>query len=177
MLHLNPYELPAIVRPDCPFDIKGALTLSAIRQLGRCVIMDIDALLLKDPTTHLLAMNPHSPFGMALDGGARGIIGHEHQKEHNAGVLYFGDKSGIGRSGLACLYLDAFRELTARGNSSTVEQVAWSLVWHRLDTLGLATLLPKVLNWSRFWPASPETVVLHEHGERKWEKYGITANA
>ena len=171
VLRVDTEKHAALIRAHCPFDIKGVLILEALLQLSRCVIMDIDALLLKDPTERLNHIGDTS-FAMGLDGGNRDIPGC-NWKEHNAGVMYFGNDSVPMRQAIITAYTSAYHELRARTDAGSLEQMAWSLVWHRMNALGQAKLLPMALNWSRFWPACPATVVLHEHGEKKWAKYNL----
>lgn len=172
VLRLDPLQFAPLLREGCPFDIKGALILGALRQLSACVIMDTDALPLQNLKPYLDRLPDHPMIGMAQDGGLRRVPGTDLH-ELNAGVLYFPKASPQAREAIISAYALAFEELKARCDAYGLEQLAWSLVWHRLKEQGLATLLPKGLNWSRFWPVSADTVIMHEHGEGKWAKYGL----
>jgi hypothetical protein len=169
----DPLSTLHILRHGQPFDIQGSLIVQAIRFLGPCVVMDSDALMLRDPTEEFLNLRASAAlFGMAPDAGGRTLIVRGQEiPERNGGVLYFGP--GAHKAGLPLAYQDAFAELVRdHPNNPLLTQFAWSVVWHRVggDIARGALDIPRRLNHSRMWPMTLDVVIRHEHGNVKWQR-------
>lgn len=174
VLRFDPHALPGIIRPGQPFDNQGSLIVQAIRFLGPVVVMDSDALMLRDPTAEFARFPRHALIGMAPDAGGRVLTLPEGVlPERNGGVLYFGDAQPEEREVLARAYRDTFAELVRdHPTNPLLTQFVWSVVWHRVGRYmqGGAFDIPRRLNSSHIWGESPDVVVRHEHGKVKWHR-------
>jgi hypothetical protein len=90
-------------------------------------------------------------------------------QEDSSSVLVFGAAGD--RMDIAQDYARAWHTLAAidspHGLPCTIrEQRAWSVVAHWWR----APVLPRSLNWSRFWQMPPpsEALIYHAHGQSKW---------
>jgi hypothetical protein len=167
-------------RPGRPFDVKGAIVCAAIKDAGEILVVDIDALVRRDPAP---ALRPFRDLAMAMprDLGAINIKAPnlvapwKHVAKRSAGIMWFG-AFGSDHRALAAEYRTAWQELrplhTAAGPPTAtaeqhdlLEQHAWTLVAHRR---GLP-LLPDTFNWPRHcYGANPAAVIDHFFGWGKW---------
>lgn len=183
-----------VIRPEQPFDIKGALMCEALRALGPFLLIDNDAFLTCDPAPLLennvqlegaLIVMPrdigaiNAGFTAALDAPFAGVL------KLCAGVVWFGDIAAHRRLQLVRAYLAAWRDLSnafAEGHtpwqphlSRLMEQYAWSLAAHRL---GCLDQLGDTWNWPPHLEAfgeNPGAIVNHEFGRKKWKTLGRRA--
>lgn len=177
----DPEAFPGVIRPGMPFDLHGALICDALASLGPCVVMDSDALMLRDPT-EAFARFPHSAtMGMAQDAGQRPIRVIEGTMiERNGGVLHFGAMPEPERHHLLYEYRNTFVELMERyATNPILEQLVWSVVWYRLKAEGKAHEIPSYLNHSHLWGIRDGVIIRHEHGSVKWHRLagGVAAHA
>lgn len=161
-----------MIRPDQPFDVKGALMAEAALALGPMLMLDADALLMQDPEPHLSPFAT-APIAMPLDHGAipDGRTHHLNPpyndvKKTCAGVAWFGsgDKTRLVR-----MWREAFAELLPvlpwPGRiPCLVEQFAWSLASHRCG----GSHLPWSFNYPRHCAKHHAgAIVNHYFGGRK----------
>lgn len=172
VMRFDPTRIPGIRRDGQAFDTQGSLICQAIRVMGRCVVMDTDALIFKDPTREFAKLPVEARMGMAADAGGRSIdTTHGTLSECNGGVLYFGDDTVEGRESIVADYARTFNEARAAYEANPLlEQVAWSVLWHRLKAIGQGCDIPRCLNWSHFWPMNEDVLIRHEHGGCKWHR-------
>lgn len=169
-------EFAAVQRPGNPYDHKSAIICAALPHLPPCVIVDCDVLFLRDPTEELLKF-AHEPFAIAPDAGKRRIPMPDGStiQEESSSVMVFGDNGctdpQLLRRDLVAGYVRAWAMLSKKDSphglvSNIREQRAWSVESH----LRRAPVLPRSLNWSRFWqmPPPPEALIYHAHGQSKW---------
>ena len=171
-LRFDPLAFPAIIRPGMAFDLHGSLICHAARFLGPCVVMDTDCLLLRDPTEAFARFPSGATLGMAPDCGSRKVRVLEGDvPERNGGVLYFGEATPNERERLVWEYHNVFAELMLSCASDPIlEQLVWSVVWHRLAYDGKAHDIPRALNHSHRWGMNPGVIIRHEHGSVKWHR-------
>lgn len=192
------YDLPSmrveidgfrdLIRPDQPFDTKGALVCAALLKLREPVlVLDADAFLVRDPMPTLEPFMK-APVAMPIDHGA--IVFYRKPtfekpltgiRKLCAGVQFFGgDVKGdavvpsCDRGRLVAGYRKAFEEIIAMPRlpwepqlSHLVEQYAWSLCAHRRG----GQVLPGSMNWAPVHLGeSPFAVVYHHYGHSKWQQ-------
>lgn len=171
---VGPSAFSDVMRTGNAFDYKSALICAALPLLPPgAVIMDVDAVFVKDPTTYFAAL-ADEPFAMPPDSGRRRIPwkgSHgESIPEHSSSVMIFGDDSAGMREALVDNYRKAWEWLAqhddARGIIDAIrEQRAWSLVHFWSD----ACLMDERLNWSPYhYQDNPEAIILHHHGAKKF---------
>jgi len=160
-----------VLRQGHPFDVQGALICQAARFLGPLVVMDSDALMLRDPTAEFARLPASARIGMAPDaGGAPFVL--------NAGVIYFGEATPLEREQLVHAYNDTFTQmLDGHADNPLLTQLVWSALWHRAADEGRAYAMPARLNHSRLWPLHPGVIIRHHHGTDKWQTLEIPAHA
>lgn len=173
----GPTPFKDVVRPDQPFDVKGALVCGALLDYDQdLLVLDLDAMLCKDPGP---ALSPFEdcPIAMPLDHGAithdrRGTLEVPYQdvKKLCAGVMYFGKTMPVIRRGLVDNYRAAWKELLPilpwrPALPHLLEQYAWSLACHRTG----GEMLPHAFNWNpdHLGP-NPRAIVEHRYGFWKW---------
>lgn len=167
-LRVDTTPFAALVRDDNPMDRKGVIVLAALQVLGRCVVLDSDALIQKDPTRFLESL-PDVAMGISPDVSGRKLKlpwSLEEFFEGCAGVMYFGSASRKDRVGLSLAYAQAFSNFAdAHPDDYLLEQRAWSLACHRLGGF----MLPKEMNWPpHHLGDNPNAYILHHHGPAKW---------
>lgn len=177
-----------VLRPhgDCPrregdpFDLKGALMCSALIALpGPLLILDLDAVLQRDPTP-ALAPFAESLIALPVDSGAaRNPLVRNNVPKKCAGVAWFGRATPEEREILVRKYCDAWQSLASlhrpqpgakhpKQSPHLLEQHAWSLANFRC---GRHTL-PDSMNWPAHhrgpMPGTEGAYVHHNYGQRKW---------
>jgi hypothetical protein len=168
-----------IIRTGNVFDHKSALICAALPDMPPCVIMDVDAYLLADPTAALLQYESGG-IAIAPDAGQRTIQwpGNSTMPENSSSVMVFGKTADIDQA--VADYTKAWETLEEIdfnwGLQNTIrEQVAWSVVAAQRDH----AILPRTLNWSRFWgePTPENCIIYHAHGAEKWKILPVYENA
>lgn len=179
----NGYDLAGydkVIRPDQPFDIKGALVCAALIQYPdeSLLMLDADAFIACDPAATLEPF-AGSPIAMPPDDGAvcyyRAAMLSEPfamVQKLCAGVMWFGATGN--RAELVSAYFSAFEELLAlpalpwqQQLPHLVEQYAWSIVAHRMG----GAVLPRSMNWNPdLLGHSDGAIINHLYGLRKWRR-------
>lgn len=176
-LELDISRYADVIRPDQPFDVKGALMCEAALMIKRPFLMlDSDALLVADPTAVLDAMGD-APCAMPVDHGAI-LSGHARYMDYPfrdvskmcAGVFWFGAGK---RAELVQRYRDTWKMLKELDCPWTprlphlLEQYAWSVA---LRCMG-GCELPATMNWAPHYGGigeHPNAIVNHYFGHKKW---------
>lgn len=176
-------RLAEVVRPNEPFDLKGALVCHALVEFaGEAILMlDNDALLRRDPV-RALTWAADVPLAMPRDSGAANINTpylvppYRHIAKRSAGIIYFGASQPARRAAIIADYCRAWHELlplhTATGRPTPsaeqhelLEQHAWTLVAHRWGM----PYLPDAFNWpTHCYGPNPDAIVEHYYGWSKW---------
>lgn len=187
-----PYELDVtqfsdLIRPDQPFDIKGALVCAALLHYEESLlVLDVDAFLARDPEPALLQYGA-APIAMPPDDGAvayyrSGSLSSPfaHVRKLCAGVMWFGAPVVYGTSGatsrgiLVAHYRNAYLDLVGLPSlpweqqlPHLVEQYAWSIVTERIG----GAVLPRSMNWNPdLLGHSDGAIINHHYGLRKWRE-------
>ena len=155
------------------FDYKSAIILAFLRipQENRFYLMDCDQAFRRNIDAEL-AKIPDDLMGM-VDEGSRNIpisqvisrkykIGNSIPEMTSSFMLFPADSRHIGD-----LYVECVKN-TVESVHFLLEQRTWSVVWRCLG--GHPTgLMPKIMNWSRFFgEETPDVCVRHYHGNEKW---------
>lgn len=164
------------MRPNQPFDRKGALMCKAILNLSPCLILDADALLMRDPTEALKPFE-NSICAMPLDLGANPNPNKPRKLDRSygnitrtcGGVLWSGSPNNA--HFLVGEYLNAFQELREQMHlpwsppiDCLIEQFSWSIALHRL----MGHYLPETFNWPpHLCGPNENAIVNHYFGNRK----------
>lgn len=167
-----------IIRPNEPFDIKGALVCQALLEFPdrSLLVMDLDTVFVRDPAVELQRFAGCS-IAMPIDQGAL-VHGrtpfcdppYGHLRKLCAGVMFFG--SGVDRAQLVDEYRRAWSELDGifpwdPPHPWLLEQYAWALA-HRV--VG-GRILPQSFNWGpHFLGESPQAVINHFYGFAKFRR-------
>lgn len=176
-----------VIRPEWPFDLKGALLCSAlnsvllsdrptVRPSAGILYLDLDAVLVADPQPALEGFAA-VPFALPLDWGAvlkarqappmRIAPPFQDTVKHCAGIMWFG--AGCRGPAIAAEYTASFAALrpVRSEEARLLEQNAWSLVHHRRA----AAELPDTFNWPahKLGP-NPRALVEHAYGPSKWRE-------
>lgn len=182
-----------VLRPDQPFDVKGALMCEWLLHANRSFLMlDNDAFLQREGDLDHPDLDPGILIGMPRDLGALhstyGMTLHapfEHVFKRCAGVAWFGDVCHDRRRALVADYKACWQTL-ARGGvdggvpwephlSRLLEQNAWSYAAQRAGQ----PVLPDSWNWPGHLKAYRRDVVgkaaahvCHHFGHTKWKRLG-----
>jgi hypothetical protein len=167
------------MRPEYPFDRKGALMCRGIMHSGPTLYLDLDAILVADPSP-ILRINAGDTIAMPCDQGARRAARGQRVAhlaapyvdviKCSAGVVWFGEASLAERANLIDSYRRAWAELRdlAGEDPRLLEQNAWSLVRHRHSN----AILPDACNWpADHLGPNAAAVIHHAAGGRKWRTH------
>lgn len=158
-------EHTKFIRPRfATMDRKEVLAFAAMLCVpGSLLLLDVDAIVQKDPFQFLHHEADTESWGMARDPFPRRA---GEAVEHNAGVLYF--PPNCERTALASLWMKCWDELHAQGCDGTVllGQKTWSLAHARSEGF----MLDNRMNWSHVWGSKEEAAVVHYHGPRGKDK-------
>jgi hypothetical protein len=167
----DPEKYAEVMRAGNPFDRKSALICAALPELPVCTVIDIDAFLFQDPTEQLMRYS-EDDLAVAEDAGGRSIPLSGHP-ECSSSVMVFGMCKD--RSVLTGHYVDAWHAL-AHVDSGLQQTIREQVAWSKVADDALYPVLPRCLNWSRFWgtPTAENCSIYHAHGAEKWGELKFT---